>query len=262
MGLQNEKGIKHLTRLLPEGVAAPSSWLAGNGYSRQLVRKYVLGGWLRPLAHGAHVRPGHTLGWAGVLLGMQRLAGIPCHLGGLSALNRQGLGHFLPLGGEQRIHVMSARKPPAWVKAVALSEELFFDTRLLFSDEAREAGLTTWPTGIRDWTLPMAGPERAMMEMLNDVEGGGFSFDHAARVFESLTVLRPRVVNNLLAACRSIKVKRIFLFFAVHYNYPWAKRLETAALELGRGNRQVVKGGRLDTRFRITVPEGFGAEQF
>ena len=25
---------------------------------------------------------------------------------------------------------------------------------------------------------------------------------------------------------------------------------------------KVVKGGRLDTRFRITVPEGFGAEQF
>lgn len=45
MGLQNGIGIKQLTGLLPEGVAAPSGWLAANGYSRQLVRKYVLSGW-------------------------------------------------------------------------------------------------------------------------------------------------------------------------------------------------------------------------
>ncbi len=75
-------------------------------------------------------------------------------------------------------------------------------------------------------------------------------------------MLKPGVVNDLLAACRSIKVKRIFLFLAVHFDYPWAKRLKTADLDLGRGNRQVVKGGRLDKRFLITVPERFGAESF
>ena len=45
MSLQNDIGIKQLTRLLPEGVAAPAAWLAAKGYSRQLVRKYVLSGW-------------------------------------------------------------------------------------------------------------------------------------------------------------------------------------------------------------------------
>lgn len=180
-------------------------------------------------------------------------------MGGLSALNRQGLAHFLPLGGEKRIHVMSSRKPPSWVKAVALEEALVFDTRSLFSEDAREVGLTPWATRFRDWTLPMAGPERAMMEMLTDVKGGGYSFDHAAQIFEGLTVLRPEVVNHLLASCRNIKVKRIFLFLAAHFNYPWAKRLNTANLDLGRGNRQVVKGGRLDKEFLITVPENFGA---
>jgi hypothetical protein len=259
MGLQNDIGINHLTRLLPEGVAAPSAWLAAIGYSRQLVRKYVLGGWLEPLCRGAYARAGHPVGWPGVLLGLQRLAETPCHVGGLSALNRQGLAHFLPLGGENRIQVMSPRTPPAWVKAVALEEELIFDTRRLFSDEARDVGLTVWPTGIRDWTLPMAGPERAMLELLNGVEGDSFGFEHASRVFEGLTVLRPWVVNELLAACRSIKVKRVFLFLADHFGYPWANRLETAGLDLGRGNRQVVKGGRLDRHFLITVPRDFGA---
>ena len=80
-------------------------------------------------------------------------------------------------------------------------------------------GLVELSTGIRDWMLPMSGPERAVMELLNDVGPRGHSFDHAAHLFEGLTVLRPGLVN-----------------------------------------RQVVKGGRLDKRYRITVPESFGAE--
>lgn len=260
MSLQNGYGIKQLTRLLPESVAAPSSWLTANGYSRQLVRRYVLSGWLQSLGHGVYARSGHAVDWEGVLLGLHRLAGRPCHVGGLSALNRQGLAHFLPLGGEQQIHVMSVRKPPAWVTSLALKPELNFDTRQLFPDEARDMGLVELSTGIRDWMLPMSGPERAVMELLNDVGPRGHSFDHAAHLFEGLTVLRPGLVNDLLVACRSIKVRRIFLFLADHFSYPWAKRLETSALDLGRGNRQVVKGGRLDKRYRITVPESFGAK--
>jgi hypothetical protein len=259
MGLQNGIGLNQLTRLLPEGVAAPSSWLVANGYSRQLVRKYVLGGWLTSLGHGAYARTGQPVGWEGVLLGLQRLGNIPCHVGGLAALNRQGAAHFLPLGSEQRIRIMSVRKPPAWVRSVKLAPTLLFDTRRLFNDQAVATAVVPLSTGIRDWTLPMAGAEMAIMEMLIDVNDRP-SFAHAAQVFEGLTVLRPGVINALLVACHSIKVKRLFLFLAVHFGYPWANRLETAGLDLGSGNRQIVKGGRLDKQFLITVPEDFGAE--
>jgi hypothetical protein len=155
---------------------------------------------------------------------------------------------------------MSTVKPPKWVKDISLPDKMIFDTRHLFADDVRNVGLTQWPTGIRDWTLPMAGPERAIMEMLNNVGKRGDTFEHAALIFEGLTVLRPGVVNDLLAVCRSIKVKRLFLFLADHFNYPWARRLKTDSFDLGRGNRQVVKGGRLDKRFLITIPENFGAE--
>jgi hypothetical protein len=261
MSLQNGIGIKQLTRLLPEGVVAPSAWLAANGYSRQLVWRYVHSGWLEPLCRGAYARSGHPVGWEGVLLGLHQLQGVPCHVGGLSALNRQGMAHYLPLGGEHRIQVMSSGKPPAWVKSVKLLQELVFSTRKLFVEDTREKGLVPWPTGIRDWNLPISGPERAIMEILNDLGGEEYSFEHAAQVFEGLTVLRPSVASELLAACRSIKVKRLFLFFANHFNYPWARRLDTDKLNLGRGNRQVVKSGRLDKRYHITIPEDFAAGQ-
>ena len=259
MGLQNKTGLKKLTCLLPEGVAAPSCWLAANGYSRQLVRKYVLSGWLTPLGHGVYARADQPVGWEGVLLGLQRLGSLPCHVSGLSALNRQGAAHFLPLGGEQRIQVKSVRKPPAWVHAVNLVPALVFDTRRLFDEQTAATATVPLTTSIRDWTLPMAGAEMAIMEMLNDVNDRS-SFVHAAQVFEALTVLRPGVINALLAACRSIKVKRLFLFLADHFGYPWVNRLETGSVDLGRGNRQIVKGGRLDKRFSITVLEDFGAE--
>ena len=261
MGLQNDTGINQLIQLLPAGVAAPSGWLVANGYSRQLVRKYVLSGWLTPLGHGAYARTGQPVGWEGVLLGLQLLGNVPCHVGGITALNRQGAAHFLPLGGEEQIRVMSTRKPPKWVRSVNLASTLVFDTRRLFNDEAMETALVPLSTGIRDWTLVMAGVEMAIMEMLNDVKDR-HSFDHAAHVLEGLTVLRPVVINSLLTACRSIKVKRLFLFLAAHFDYPWAKRLETSGLDLGSGNRQIVKGGRLDKSFLITVPKDFGAEFF
>ena len=227
MGLQNSDGINKLTQLLPEGVAAPASWLTANGYSRQLMRKYVLSGWFVSLGHGAYARAGQPVGWEGVLLGLQRLGGVPCHVAGLSALNCQGAAHFLPLGGEPHIRVMIVRRPPAWVQAVDLDPVPLFDNRRLFAEEATETGIVPLASGIRDWALPMAGLERAIMEMLNDVRDNE-NFAHAVQVFEGLTVLRPAVINSLLAACRSIKVKRLFLFLAHHFDYPWAKRLDTA----------------------------------
>lgn len=72
----------------------------------------------------------------------------------------------------------------------------------------------------RDGTLPMVGAEMAIMEMLNDISDPQ-SFAHAAQVFEGLTVLRPDVINALLAACGSIKVKRLFLLLAAHFGFPW-----------------------------------------
>jgi len=66
--------------------------------------------------------------------------------------------------------------------------------------------------------------------------------------------LRPKVVNILLQHCRSIKVKRLFLFMADQYSYPWIARIEKNQLKLGSGKRVIVKNGKLDKHYLITVP--------
>lgn len=261
MGLQKEDKLNLLLRELPEGVAAPSSWLAAQGFPRQWVRKYVLSGRLIPLGHGVYARPSSPVHWEGVVLGLQRLAEAPFHVGGVSALNRLGSAHYLPLGGEPEIHVWGNAKVRAWVTAVKLPERLVFHTGRLFDADVRELGLTTLQTSTRDWTIRISSAERAMMEVLSIVDETTASFSYASELFSGLTVLRPEVVSGLLTACHSIKVKRLFLYFGDHYNHPWVKKVDRSSINLGSGKRLVVRGGRLDKTYQITVPESLSADR-
>jgi hypothetical protein len=261
MGLQNRDKLNSLLSLLPEGVAAPSAWLESHGFSRQLVRKYVQGGWLEPLARGVFARPAQLVDADGVILGLQRLAHAPFHVGGVSAFNRLGYAHYLPLGGEQVVHLWGNGAVPAWVGAIRLPEQLVFHRANLFDERARAVGLQPVPTRVRDWKVILSSLERAIMEVLSLMDERESSFTYAAQLFEGLTVLRPKVVNTLLNTCKSLKVKRLFLFFSSHYGYPWLEGIERSNVYLGKGKRLIVRGGRYDPEFRITIPERFGAER-
>jgi len=76
------------------------------------------------------------------------------------------------------------------------------------------------------------------------------------RVMESLLTLRPVLVQELLEACTSVKVKRLFLYMAQTANLPFVQKLDLTKTNLGKGDRTVVKEGRLDPKYRITVPRG------
>ncbi len=270
MGLHKDNKLNKLHDLLPEGVAAPSKWLAEQGYSRQLVRKYVQSQWLQPLGRGVYARPQAELKWQGLVLGLQHFAHTPFHVGGVTALNLQGYAQYLPLGGDDKgesnksgnnktgsetIHLWGQGKVPAWVKAVAISETLIFHPRQLFDIPAQDVGFESIPAGVRDLQLQVSAPERAIMEVLYDVQDDEHAFTHALELFEGLTSLRPKRVNTLLQHCRSIKVKRLFLFMADQFSYPWITRIEKQLLDLGSGKRVIVKGGKLDKQYLITVPE-------
>ena len=102
----------------------------------------------------------------------------------------------------------------------------------------------------------MAAPEREVLSLVDETAA---SFNHAAELFEALTVLRPAVVQRLLEGCRSIKVRRLFLFLAGRQDYAWCRKLQSERVALGSGKRMVTRRGRLNKRFLITVPEGMDA---
>jgi hypothetical protein len=76
----------------------------------------------------------------------------------------------------------------------------------------------------------------------------------AVATFEGLTSLDPEVVQRLLEDCRSYKVRRVFLFLARQSGHAWFSKLDPSKIDLGKGKREVVKGGRYDAEYLITVP--------
>lgn len=263
MDLQKGQKVNRLITLLPEGVAAPSSWLEANGFSRQLVRQYTMRGVLSAVGKGAYFRPQVPLTVDGIVLGLQKLAGKTVHIGARSALNRLGQAHYLSLAGEPYTELWSNDRLPAWVEGAKLREGRLIPVRkALFGPGMDNAGLLDWPTRYRDWSIRISGPERAMMEVFGKLGDTDAEFNHAAELFEGLTGLRPRLITELLKGCSSIKVKRLFLFFAMHYKHAWTKRIVPHDFDLGKGKRQVVKGGSFNATFGITIPGGFDAGRF
>ncbi len=258
MGLPNNRKLNHLMKSLPEGVVASSAWLNTQGVSRQLVQKYVISGWLNKLTHGSYALPGSPVSWEGVLLGLSKLDQIHLHVGGISALRRSGDVHYLELGGEEKVQVWCAKKVPTRALQISLQPSLTFHSIKLFHESEADTGLVTMKSGIRDWSLKVSTPERAILEFLNEVGDSKSDFNYASEMVEGLTLARPAMVQKLLEGCTRVKVKRLFLFLAHHHHgRNWFKRLDVEKIDIGSGKRQIVKGGRFDKRFLITVPESF-----
>ena len=258
MSKHTGRKLNHLIEAVPAGVALPSVWLGRNGYTPQLVHRYVQSGWLTPLAGRVYARSGQPVNWEGVVLGLQRLGEFKCHLGGVSALNRQGFAHYLSMGGDSVVHLWGQAKIPAWVEKVPLDVSWAFHRRQLFS-EVLDDGLVMVPTHVRDWTLQCSAPEQAILEVLSEVDETVSSFTFAAELFEGLTALRPTVVNRLLYRSTQYKTKRLFLFLADYYGYPWTRQVDRGGITLGSGKRLITRGGKLDRRYQITVPEAYHA---
>ena len=250
MGLQKYDKLKRLNILLPENVLVPSSWLREQDYSTQLVSKYVKSGILKQVGRGAYVRSESDISWEGVLVGVQKFAGLPIYVGGLGALNLQGFAHYLPLGNVQKMTLYGEKNPPAWLKNITLPVEFRFHKKPWFGT----LGLKAYPSGIRDYDIDISSPERAILELLYLVGKEGVTYEFAAEIFENLTSLRPFVLNTLLIACENNKVKRLFLHLSDRYEHPWAKYLKTENIDIGTGKMQIVKNGKFDKKYLITVP--------
>ena len=67
--------------------------------------------------------------------------------------------------------------------------------------------------------------------------------------------LRPKQIMALLTACRSVKVRWLFLVFADRHEHRWRKYLDTTTIDLGSGPRALVEGGKLHPTYRIYVPQ-------
>jgi len=251
-----------LKTILPYGMLVTRKWLLAQGLSAHALDNAVKTETLLPLATGVYSQYSRSLSWEGVVASMQHMEngfadGAPLVLvGGSSALTLSGLAHYLLLGNTPLIHLYSQGKLPPWLARLSLPMEFKgHRTNRLWpewlSEDKSFLKEHEWQVGLPP--VYFSCPEKAMLELLMDLPSGA-TFEHADELMQGLVNLSLRKLDTLLAACKSIRVKRLFFWFAKRQNYPWFAKLNESNYDLGSGKRVVVKGGVLDKDFLITVP--------
>ena len=186
MSERNKSKLNRLEQLLPEGLLVDAAWLEERGYYRSLRARYVAGGWLEQPVRGVYRRPRGAPGWEQLLISLQTLLGFPVSIGGRTALELQGYAHYV-LRSQKRIHLYSDKKLPSWLGKLPLDQVFIRHNRQRLlplckqPDETLSLGrskakskvlngeLRALPWGQWDWPLVMSTPERACLELLDEL---------------------------------------------------------------------------------------------
>lgn len=247
----NQTKISKLIQDSPKGLVLLSSWLVSKGYSYELQQRYRKGGWLKSIGNGAMLKSGDSIMLSGALSALQSQANINIHLGGRSALELHGNTHYLQLSlPESTLFVLGRTELPSWfINNKWDVGYKVFKIGLLNDDML---GLTIYRDG--EIEMNISNPTRAMLECL-ELAPNEFSLNEAFELMEGLTTLRPKQVQELLENCKSIKVKRLFLYFAKRAGHSWLKYIDKTKINLGSGNRSLVNNGVLIPEYKLVLPK-------
>jgi hypothetical protein len=250
MTTQNDTKLKILLANHLSGTVSVASWLEKHGISRDLQTYYRRSGWLETAGTGAFSRPGENVGWQGGLYALQTQSQLPIHAGALTALALQGYSHYVRLG-PPTVFLFSQPKIdlPAWFRNHNWEQNVRqFKTSFLPED------LALTPFQMPTFSIKASSPERAMLECLY-LSPDTVDLMECHQIMAGMTTLRPKLIQKLLEHCKSIKVKRLFLYLANRAGHDWLKRLDLSLLTLGKGDRSITKGGVYVAQFGITIPE-------
>lgn len=249
---QNSTKINRLLKNWPKGTLAVLCWLKKQGVSRQLAEVYCQSNWLSRLDNGVYKQSMDSIDWTGAVYTLQKQLSFEIHVGAKTALELSGMGHYLPLGGggSRTLFISEKQKVPRWFKRHFGKDINLFFPKPLFS---------TWDVGLKEkdlgnYSILISSPERSIIECLYLVPNK-LSLEHVAELMEKLRNLRPSLIQLLLESCRSVKVKRLFLYLAEMQQQPWFVRINTSHINLGKGKRVVGQGGKYISKYMISVPD-------
>lgn len=243
MNTSNETNLKKLLLSLGDAQVVTASYLLAHGYSYENLKGYVRSGYLHSLGRGAYCRAGATPSVEAAVTAMAEQLAIPVHIGGRSALSKSGYVHFVSVSDSPTILFVSRGvRMPAWFLRHYDGRFSLVRTNFINSD-----------AGVEDKDgCPVSTPERAILEFLHDVPCWQ-SLSEAYQLLEMMQTLRPKRLTELLSACSSVKVKRLFFLLADDLNLPWWHRVEKDVIDLGSGCRVIDKGGSFRPKYNLVV---------
>jgi hypothetical protein len=242
--------INRLLQKKPQGTLFLSSWLLAHGISYDLQRSYKNSQWFASIASGVMYRTGDTPTIYNAVACLNQQDGKHFHIGAMTALDLQSLSHYVPMGKQTVVIFLPKNEQlPKWLlkrdwNVVVRS----FTTNNFNNDFAITAEM------IDGFTVLLSERERAFMECLH-LASAYYNLTDLYYVMESLTTLRPNVVQKVLENCTSVKIKRLFLFMAEKAEHNWLKYLDLSKIDLGKGKRAMVKNGVYNSKYQITIPK-------
>lgn len=255
---------KELYRLVPEGALTSRNWLRSQDLSSHAIDNFVKSKQLETIQNGIYKREGTNVEWGDVVDFLQNIYGSDFVVGGISSLELQKLSHYLSLSKSRTVHLYGLDNLPVWVNIVSnqTSFKKHSNGEILGAGFIKEQAAqldnftTPYPWRNTKQGLRLSTPERAILEVLYQVPHT-ISFEHADELMQGLNTLSPRSMQKLLELCKNIKVRRLFFYLSERHNHSWLSKLDKTALDFGSGNRVIVKGGKLDKNYQITIPESY-----
>jgi hypothetical protein len=247
MTIKNTTFLKQIAEI-PENTVVTSSWLKTKGISNGLQHYYANNGWLKPVGQGAFIKfNSKNLSIDGALYALQSQLHLPVHIGGQFALVLQKVAHYARSKNNWTLFSTKKILLPSWFKKYKFNDAWKIYKTSFLPDNT---GIVKFKSS--NISIQVSSPERAALELLYQIPKD-ISLIEAAEIFELLTDLRARVLQELLEQCKSVKVKRLFLYFAERTWHPWLKYVNVKKINLGKGVREITKNGKYNKKFNLVI---------
>ena len=246
MSRQISTDLNQILKQVPNQAIVTAKWLSEQGVSRQLLLKYKNSQWLKMLANGAYVKLNDKFTIDSGIYALQSQLGLSIHIGGVSALAEHGVSHNIAFNRVIHLYGKIGETLPRWFKSVFNGQYKYFTTQFL------PDGVGLAESKNNDFGTQISSKERAILEMLY-LAPEKTSLKEAYQLMGLMLTLRPKLLQELLEGCSSVKVKRLFLYIAEKVDYPAFSELNLSKIDLGKGNRVITKGGTLDKKYNIVI---------
>jgi len=250
MNTENQSKINQLLSSQPLGTVLQTFWLKQQGYSLDLQKRYKKSRWLEPMGAGAMKRVNDLITYEGAIYALQKQSNMTIHPGGRTALGMQGLSHYIDFA-TPNVFLFGSKNDnlPTWFKKYDWGTKInYHKTSFLPPDKF------LIEKEFKNFSIKISTAPRAIMECLYLVPNKQ-NLMECYHFMESMNNVRPKIVQELLEKCESIKVKRLFLYLAEKVKHDWFSLLELEKINLGKGKRSIIKNGIYNSKYMITVPK-------
>ena len=172
-------------------------------------------------------------------------------VGSYTALELRGYSHYLSMGKPKAFLFTGAKdRLPLWILKKDWDMSIKYMKTSFLGDDHK--GVESMQVGTDQ--LLVSSAERAILECLNLPDATSSLLD-IFYIMESLTTLRPKLMQMLLESCTSQKVKHLFVYMAEKAGHPWFKALKLDAISLGTSRYMVVPIGKYISKYNMTIPK-------